>query len=168
MALRTHPCFHDVESSLVNGHHECPPLARVEHVIMRRDDLGISGAREIRFGSVDSVEGDLIARADLIWVDNAQQLTDVSMIRLFGSMIGVPDYAKTSARIILTMNPTLDTDPAYRDFCVPASTRSARVVKVSWRDNPWFPPEGRLARAQDERDMDPEQYAHVWEGKLLR
>ena len=163
-----HPCIQDVEAQLENGPHECPTLARVGHVITRRKDLGVSGAPDIRFSSVKSVGGDPVARADLIWVDNAQQLTEGSMIRLFGSVPGVPAYAKTTARIILTMNPTFDTDPAYRDFCTPDPRRSARVIEVSWRDNPWLTPEQQATREEDERDLDPEQYAHVWEGKLLR
>ena len=36
--------------------------------------------------------------------------------------------------------------------------------RVSWRDNPWFPAELAAERDYLQR-VDPEAYAHVWEGE---
>jgi phage terminase large subunit len=43
----------------------------------------------------------------------------------------------------------------------------ALIAELNYRDNPWFPEVLEQERQRDLRTMDPQTYAHVWEGKYL-
>lgn len=38
------------------------------------------------------------------------------------------------------------------------------VVELNWKDNPWFPPELELERADDFTNLPRAEYDHIWEG----
>jgi phage terminase large subunit len=63
----------------------------------------------------------------------------------------------------MTFNPQDDDDPTYKKFVLNPPPNSV-VRKVSWRDNPHFP---QVLRDEMEylRRVDPDAYAHVWEGE---
>src|SRR5579863_6249668 len=61
------------------------------------------------------------------------------------------------------MNPELDSDESYRRFVIALPT-GARVVRLSYRDNPWFPGVLEVERA-DLLARDPAAYRNVWEGE---
>ena len=54
-------------------------------------------------------------------------------------------------------------DDTYQRFVVKVPPPGAYVVKMNFRDNPWFPD---VLRAEMEhlRGTDPDAYDHVWEG----
>jgi phage terminase large subunit len=93
---------------------------------------------------------------DIVWVEEAQAVSKNSWDTL------IPTIRKEGSEIWISFNPQLETDETYKRFVLnpPAS---AEVVKINWRDNPWFPKvldeERRTLQASD-----PDAYLNVWEG----
>lgn len=93
---------------------------------------------------------------DVCWVEEAQTTSKSSWDVL------IPTIRKPNSEIWVTFNPELDTDETYKRFVV-MPPANAKVTKVNWSDNPWFP---QVLRDEMEdlkaRDMD--AYLNVWEG----
>lgn len=100
---------------------------------------------------IKSMEG-----VDIVWVEEAQCVSNDSWETL------IPTVRKDGSEIWVSFNPDLDSDPTYQRFVVNAP-ESAKVVKIGWEDNPWFP-----TVLAEEKDYlyakDPETAAHVWGG----
>jgi phage terminase large subunit len=101
--------------------------------------------------SVKSIEG-----IDIFWAEEAQTIGKTSWDVL------IPTIRKEGSEIWITFNPELDTDETYKRFVLqPPAT--AMVVKINYRDNPWFPnvlEQERvdcLAKSEDD-------HSHIWEG----
>lgn len=93
---------------------------------------------------------------DICWVEEAQTVSKASWDVL------IPTIRKDNSEIWVTFNPELDTDVTYQRFVVnPPAT--AKVVKINWQDNPWFPKE-LVAEKDDLKLRDPDSYLTVWEG----
>ena len=101
--------------------------------------------------NVKSYEG-----VDVCWVEEAQSVSKRSYDVL------IPTIRKEKSEIWISFNPELETDETYRRW-VFNPPDNAKVVKIGWQDNPWFPEVLR-----DEKDAlknrDPEAYQTVWEG----
>lgn len=95
---------------------------------------------------------------DICWIEEAQSVSEESW------QVLIPTIRKERSEIIATFNPLEESDPTYQRFVV-SPPPGAIVRKVSWRDNPWFPD---VLREEMEylRRVDPEAYAHVWEGDV--
>lgn len=96
---------------------------------------------------------------NIAWIEEAEKVSNRSWELLIPTM-RVPD-----SEIWVTFNPDSEDDPTYKRFIKhPPPASEATVVKMSWRDNPWFPLELRK-----EKDylaaVDPAAYEHVWEGE---
>jgi phage terminase large subunit len=128
------------------------------HFEIQRDAIkGINGSEFLFKGlrmnvqEIKSTEG-----IDICWVEEAQTVSKASWDVL------VPTIRKDGSEIWITFNPELDTDVTYQRFVLnPPST--AKVVKVNWQDNPWFPKE-LVAEKDDLKLRDPDSYLTVWEG----
>ena len=124
--------------------------ATIKHVVTGSEYIfkGLRhNAREIK-----STEG-----VDVCWVEEAEAVSDDS----WGILI--PTIRKTDSEIWVTFNPldpTAPTDVRFRKQTPPR----AIVRKYSWRDNPWLP-EVLKEEAEHLRRVDPDRYAHVWEGE---
>ena len=93
---------------------------------------------------------------DRVWVEEAQAVSKSSWETL------IPTIRKDGSEIWLTFNPELETDETYQRF-VAKPPAGAKVVKVNWDDNPWFP--GTLQQEKDElKARDPDAYQNIWEG----
>ena len=94
--------------------------------------------------------------ADICWVEEAQTVSKASWEIL------IPTIRKEGSEIWLTLNPSLDTDETYRRF-ISDPPPNAKVVKVNWSDNPWFPD---VLKQEMEylKEKDPDAYMNVWEG----
>jgi phage terminase large subunit len=101
--------------------------------------------------SIKSFEG-----CDIVWVEEAQTVSKKSWDIL------IPTIRKPDSEIWVSFNPNVDTDDTYTRFVV-EPPENARVVKVNWQDNPWFP-----QVLEDERQhslkTNPD-YANIWEGE---
>lgn len=94
------------------------------------------------------------------WVEEAQTVPDRSWSILLPSIRGA------NPEVWVTFNPDLETDSTYKRWVLNPPPE-AYVRKVSWRDNPWLPE--NLRRQKDHlAKVDPEAYAHVWEGDCRR
>src|SRR5687768_5239172 len=118
---------------------------------------GINGTEFIFSGlrnnvtRIKSFEG-----VDRVWVEEAQTVSKSSWETL------IPTIRKDGSEIWLTFNPELDTDETYKRF-VANPPSDAKVEKLNWSDNPWFPE--TLRREKDElKERDPDSYLNIWEG----
>jgi len=93
---------------------------------------------------------------DICWVEEANKVSKSSWEIL------IPTIRKAGSEIWLTFNPELETDYTYRRFVKEASPDSF-VVKMTWRDNPWFP-DVLMKEMLDLRERDYDAYLNVWEG----
>lgn len=102
---------------------------------------------------IKSTEG-----VDICWVEEAQAVSEESW------QVLIPTIRKPDSEIWVTFNPLEESDPTYKRFVV-SPPPGAIVEKVSWRNNPWFP---EVLRAEKDYMLrvDPEGYAHVWEGEV--
>lgn len=101
---------------------------------------------------IKSLEG-----VDVCWVEEAQRVSANNWDIL------IPTIRKEGSEIWLTFNPDEASDPTYQRFVVNPPP-GAVVVKVDYRDNPWFPQTLQAERLHC-RATDPDAYRHIWEGE---
>ena len=101
--------------------------------------------------NIKSIEG-----IDIAWVEEASSTSSNSWNVL------IPTIRKEGSEIWVSFNPELPTDDTWKRFVI-SPPEGAVVVKVDYKDNPWFPEvldyERRALKARD-----PAAYANVWEG----
>jgi phage terminase large subunit len=100
--------------------------------------------------SIKSFEG-----CDVVWVEEAQTVSKKSWDIL------IPTIRKPNSEIWVSFNPNIDTDDTYTRFVV-NPPENAKVVKVNYTDNPWFPEVLEIERQHSEK-TNPD-YANIWEG----
>ena len=100
--------------------------------------------------SIKSFEG-----CDVVWVEEAQTVSKKSWDIL------IPTIRKPNSEIWVSFNPNIDTDDTYTRFVV-NTPDNAKVVKVNYTDNPWFPEVLEIER-QHSLKTNPD-YANIWEG----
>lgn len=98
---------------------------------------------------------------DVCWVEEANKVSQNS----WGVLI--PTIRKESSEIWLTFNPELETDYTYRRFVKEADPALMHVVRMTWRDNPWFPDVLRDEMERDRR-LDYDHYLNIWEGHCVQ
>lgn len=92
----------------------------------------------------------------ICWVEEAHWVTRDSWLILD------PTIRMPGSEIWVTYNPNDEMEPTHQMFAVHPPP-NAWVVKISWRDNPWFPAELERLR-QHMLATDPDSYDWVWEG----
>jgi phage terminase large subunit len=103
---------------------------------------------------IKSMEG-----IDRCWVEEAEAISEESWKVL------IPTIRKDDSEIWVSFNPDKETDPTYKRFVkYPPPESEAIVVRISWRDNPWFPESLRKHR-EYLFSVDPDAAAHVYEGE---
>lgn len=93
---------------------------------------------------------------DICWVEEAQSVSKKSWDKL------IPTIRKERSEIWASWNPDNEFDDTYQRFVVHPPP-GAMVVKITWRDNPWFP-EVLRREMEDLRSRDADEYNHIWEG----
>ena len=102
---------------------------------------------------VKSLEG-----VDIVWVEEAENVSDNSWEVL------IPTVRKPNSEIWVSFNPKNPTDPTWVRFVERAGDETL-LMKVSYRDNPFFPDVLEKERAKLEQN-DPDAHAHIWEGEF--
>lgn len=104
---------------------------------------------------IKSLEG-----IDYAWIEEAEKVSEESWEVL------VPTIRKENSEIWVSFNPAQETDPTYQRFIINTPPDTI-LINVSWRDNPWFP---EVLRKEKDylASVDPDAYAHVWEGKTIQ
>lgn len=111
-----------------------------------------AGLSDQTVDSIKSFEG-----VDVVWVEEGHSVTKRSWSIL------IPTIRKDDSEIWVSFNPELDTDDTYVRFVVKPPPETV-LIRMSWRDNPWFPE--ILRKEKDHlQKVDPEEYENVWEGK---
>lgn len=115
------------------------------------------GIRQQDVTKVKSLEN-----CDICWVEEAQVVTKTSW------KILTPTIRKDPSEIWVTFNPDLDSDETYRRFIV-NPPKDSIVIKMNWRDNPWFPKVLEEERQESLRSVAlgiTPQFDHdnIWEG----
>ena len=100
--------------------------------------------------SIKSFEG-----CDIVWVEEAQTVSKKSWDIL------IPTIRKPDSEIWVSFNPNIDTDDTYKRFVIEPPA-NAKVVKVNYTDNPWFPKVLEIERLHSEK-TNPD-YDNIWEG----
>lgn len=129
--------------------------------VMDKEIVGLNGTRFTFHGlrhnvqKLKSLEG-----ADRVWVEEADTVSQDSWDKL------IPTVRKEGSEIWVTFNPEFEADDTYQRFLV-SPPANAKVVQMSYRDNPWFPDVLEAERlALKEKDED--DYNHVWEGMTVQ
>lgn len=133
--------------------------------------LGLGGFYKVQQTSITGVNGTTFSYeglrhnatklksfegASICWVEEAQTVSKASWEIL------IPTIRANGSEIWLTLNPSLESDETYRRFILDPPP-GAKVVKVNWSDNPWFPD---VLRAEMEylKSKDADAWMNVWEG----
>jgi phage terminase large subunit len=160
-------CAREYQTSISESVHEVI-AGQIERLgLSRYFDVGktaISGYNGTRFffagiktnpGKFKSTEG-----IDILWIEEGEKVSADSWEKV------VPTVRKAGSEIWCAFNPDLETDPTSQRFIVDPIP-NARIVQTSWRDNPWL-----SERIHREREyllrVDPDAYAHVWDGEFRR
>ena len=114
--------------------------------------FSFSGLASHTVDSVKSFEG-----YDRCWIEEAQTVSKRSIDIL------APTIRKEGSEIWVSMNPELDTDPAWKRF-VESPAPGSHVEQINWSDNPWFPNVLEQERIHC-LETSPEDYDNIWGGQ---
>ena len=101
-----------------------------------------------------------MAQIDLCIVEEAADVPHHSWQSL------LPTIRAPKSEIWAVYNPKTEQDPVDAMFRQTPPPR-CMAVEISWRDNPWFPPELDEQRKHAQAVMNPADYAWIWEGAYL-
>lgn len=107
--------------------------------------------------TIDSIKS--LANCDICWVEEGQSVSKRSWDVL------LPTIRGDNSEIWITFNPMLETDETYKRFVIDPPP-NAKVVKVNYDSNPFFPQVLEDERLNTQR-TDPKGYAQIWEGACL-
>jgi len=156
-------CAREIQNSIRDSVHklisdQIYSMGLSSHFEIQKDTIkGINGSEFLFKGlrmnvqEIKSTEG-----IDICWVEEAQTVSKASWDVL------IPTIRKDGSEIWISFNPELDTDVTYKRFVLNPPS-SAKVVKINWQDNPWFPKE-LIQEKDDLKARDPDAYLTVWEG----
>jgi len=106
--------------------------------------------------SIKSIHG-----VDLTIVEEAEDVPENSWLDLEATVFRQP-----KSELWSIWNPRFDGSPVDMRF-VKKPPPSSIVVHVNHADNPFFPPALEDLRKREQERLDPNTYAHVWEGAYL-
>lgn len=110
--------------------------------------------------NLDSIKSK--ARILLCWLDEADPISEVAYRKL------IPTIREAGSELWVTWNPEIEGSPTDQRFRK-NSDDDMIVVEIQWWHNPWFKDTALAAeRERDERNLEPDMYAHVWEGEYLK
>lgn len=161
-------CARETQKSIADSVHkllsdQVRELGLLDHYeIQQARIIGKKLATEFMFAglkhNIDNIKS--VESADIVWVEEAQKVSKTSWSTL------IPTIRKDGSEIWASFNPVLETDDTYKRFIKDTPT-GAKVVKVGWQDNPWFP-KVLTQEMSDLKERDPDEYLHVWEGHCRR
>lgn len=102
-----------------------------------------------------------LANIDLTIVEEAEDVPEYSWLTLEATIFRQPN-----AELWAIWNPRDEESPVNRRFRVNPPPRLL-IAEVNWQDNPFFPPGLDELRRHEQERLDPNTYAHVWEGAFL-
>lgn len=103
-----------------------------------------------------------MARIDICIVEEAEGVAEKSWLDL------EPTIRAPGSEIWVIWNPEKEGSPVDKRLRGPELPPRAMVVEMNYADNPWFPPELEELRVMQQRILDPDTYAWIWEGAYLK
>jgi phage terminase large subunit len=102
-----------------------------------------------------------LAKIDLTIVEEAEDVPESSWLALEATV-----FRQAKSELWAVWNPSRDGSPVDKRFRKEPPA-NAIVREVNWQDNPFFPPALDELRRREQQRLDPNTYAHVWEGAYL-
>lgn len=102
-----------------------------------------------------------MARIDLTIVEEAEDVPEMSWQALLPTVQRTP-----RAEVWVLWNPRIDGSPVDMRFRKKRPD-GARLAEIQYWDNPFFPDPLERLRKDDQKRLDPNTYAHIWEGAYL-
>ena len=162
-------CTRELQDSIKESFHaELKNAIASEPWLASRYDVGVDylrGANGTEFlfkglrhniGSIKS-----LAQIDLCIVEEAEDVPEASWLAL------EPTIRADRSEIWCIWNPRTEGSPVDKRFVQNTPPRS-RIVELNYSDNTWFPAVLEEKRMHQQRVLDPETYAHIWDGAYLK
>ena len=119
-----------------------------------------------------------IAGINRLWIEEGESVSDRSLKVLTpsvrSSVANNLDEDAAPPEIWITMNRNSRQDAISKKYLSRAESELARtgryeddlimVVQLNYADNPWFPPELEQERVDDKKNLDADEYDHIWNG----
>lgn len=102
-----------------------------------------------------------LAKIDLTIVEEAEDVPEVSWLALEATVFRQP-----KSELWALWNPRSTDSPVDKRFRQ-NPPNNALIQELNWQDNPWFPQGLETLRKREQERLDPNTYAHVWEGAYL-
>jgi len=102
-----------------------------------------------------------MAQIDLTIVEEAEDIPEASWLALLPTV-----FRTANAEVWPLWNPRVDGSPVDTRFRKNAP-KDAIFAEMNYSDNPFFPAHLDSLRRDDQRNLDPATYAHVWDGAYL-
>ncbi|MGX1096527.1 PBSX family phage terminase large subunit [Amorphus sp. MBR-141] len=102
-----------------------------------------------------------LANIDLTIVEEAEDVPEESWLALEATV-----FRRPRSELWPIWNPRLDGSPVDLRF-VKDPPANALIATLNWQDNPFFPPGLEELRQREQKRLDPNTYAHVWDGAYL-
>lgn len=109
--------------------------------------------------SINSIRS--LAQIDLTIVEEAEDVPDNSWLMLEATV-----FRRPKSELWPIWNPRLRRSPVDLRFRV-HPPKNGVFAEMNYMDNPFFPAGLEVLRAREEQRLDPDTYAHVWEGAYL-
>lgn len=162
-------CTRELQDSIKESFHaELKNAIASEPWLAARYDVGVDYLRgwngtEFLFKGLRHNIGSIksLAQIDLCIVEEAEDVPEASWLAL------EPTIRADRSEIWPIWNPRTEGSPVDKRF-VEATPPRSRIVELNYQDNPWFPAVLEEQRAHQQRTLDPETYAHIWDGQYLR
>lgn len=175
-------CCREIQRSIKDSVHETLSLAISAlgmssfYTVLETEIRGMNGTRFFFSGlsnqTVDSIRS--YPGITIVWAEEASNISKRSLSVLFPTIRAENiafNYAapfpqgKTGygSEIWISFNPELETDEVFKMF-VTQSTENAKVVKVGYEDNPFFPLVLEQLR-QSCLKLSAEEHSYVWGGQ---
>lgn len=102
-----------------------------------------------------------LAKIDLTIVEEAEDVPEASWLALEATVFRQP-----KSELWALWNPRSTDSPVDKRFRQ-RPPDNALIQELNWQDNPWFPEGLETLRKREQERLDPNTYAHVWEGAYL-
>lgn len=133
------------------------------HYDLGRDYLRGANGTEFLFRGLRRNEQSIksLAGIDLTIVEEAEDVPETSWLALEATVFRQP-----KSELWSIWNPRTKGSPVDQRFRInpPAN---ALVAEINWHENPFFPEGLQRLRKREHERLDPQTYAHVWEGAYL-
>lgn len=162
-------CTRELQESIKESFHaELRAAIASEPWLAARYDVGVDYLRSYvgteflfkglrhNIGSIKST-----AQIDLCIVEEAEDVPEKSWLDL------EPTIRADRSEIWTLWNPRTDGSPVDRRFVKNTPPRCI-IPEMNYTDNPWFPSVLDEQRRHQQRTLDPDTYAHIWDGAYLK